>query len=117
MLSVIAVGIELADITPYTDIAWAHHDPSMFLELSKREYMLICERVAKQADILLVNLDAASLTPDQIVILYTAYSNSTPVLAIGLKTWSPLIEEMVAQKFADLDMAVQHIEENYKLKK
>ncbi len=85
----------------------AHHDSSTASDLSNREYALIIEKVVFQADALLVNLDVEKLTPTEVVILHHAYIQNKPIMAVGLRIWEPVIEEMLSNRINDLERAVK----------
>lgn len=117
MLSVVTVGFKLEELPTKYPIMFAQHDPSLALGLSSREYMLMVQRVVEQADVLVVNLGVKTLSPDEVVVLHTAYTKSTPILGVGHKTWTPLIEEMISQRFLDIELVADHIVANYKVSK
>lgn len=115
MISVVVVGFPLKSLEGFPGVAWAHHDSSTSSSLSTREYLLMIDRVILQADALLVNLEAESFTPNEVIILHTSYIHKTPVLGTGYKRWEPVIEEMVSKRVIDLTAAVEHIQSNYTL--
>lgn len=117
MISAVAIGFNLDELMKYPTIAWAHHDPSTAIGLSNREYMLMIKRAVEQADVVVVKVGEENLLPDEVVILHTAYTNKTPIIATSLRALSPLLEEMISQRLPGLDMIVDHITANYKLSK
>ncbi|MEK5060880.1 MULTISPECIES: hypothetical protein [unclassified Paenibacillus] len=117
MISAVAIGFSLESLSTYTDIAWAHHDPSTAIGMSNREYMLMVERAVVQSDVVVFDATNENLSVDEVVIIHTAYTNRTPIIAVGLRSLSPLLEEMVSQRLPGLDFVVDHLMANYRLSK
>lgn len=117
MISAIIIGFPLTSLEPYSQICWAHYDPSSAIGLSNREYMLTVEQTVAQSDVVVFNATVEALSIDEVVLIHTAYRNRTPIIAVGLQELSPLLGEMVSQRVPELDVAVKHLTTNYKLVK
>ncbi|WMT39255.1 hypothetical protein RE628_17540 [Paenibacillus sp. D2_2] len=117
MISAVIMGFSLEALSTYHSIAWAHHDPATATGMSNREYMLMVEQAIAQSDVVVFNATDDNLSIDEVVILHTAYINRTPIIAVGLRALSPLLEEMVSQRFPELDFVVEHLMASYKLSK
>lgn len=117
MLSATAVGFTVDEVSQFPHIAWALHDPSSADDMTEREYMLMAKQMVNQSDVLVCNLNRDGLTPDEVVLIHSAYTNSTPILAVGYKILTPLLKEMVSHRFADLEYLVDHLMANYKISK
>lgn len=84
-----------------------------FDEINSRETMLSIKKIVGDTDAIVVNLKKENLTPEEVVVLHSAYTISTPIFAVGYKILTPVVKEMVTRRFGDLEHLLDHISAYY----
>lgn len=78
-----------------------------------RELMIEIQRGIDNADIILINLNNAYLSADEIIVLYVAYSNNVPTYGVGDTIKNILVDEMLCRRFISIPEALEHIKNSF----
>lgn len=89
------------------------HSPFKMGELSPKEYELACGSILKNTKLLLVNLNKNNFNLDESFILFSAYTNSVPVIGVGYRCEQPFLDAILSNKFKFMEDALPHIRKNY----
>jgi hypothetical protein len=102
MLKVLTIGFDKNEIKPHENFIFAVHTPGLPEGMSYTEYIMKCQQMAKEADVVIVKgLIYRKLEEDEVILLYSAYTNSTPIFTV-----EPLEFEYYAEDYSELPSAL-----------
>ncbi|MEC0276910.1 hypothetical protein [Peribacillus frigoritolerans] len=113
MLKIIALGFEQGEIQPNENYIFAIHKPGVTEGMTNKEYYKKCRSFAEDADVILLKNKQENLAEDEVVILYSAYSNSTPIFGVGTPISSPLVGAVYSNAFLTVDDVIDHLNVHY----
>lgn len=113
MLKVVALGFEQGEISENENYVFAVHQSGVTEGMSTREYYMNCRSFAEDADVILIKNSTKNLSEDEVVILYSAYSKSTPIFGVGLPIGSPLVQAVYTNMFGNIDQVIDHMNVHY----
>lgn len=114
-INVLTVGIDRDELMPDERIIWGHHESGKPSELSAREYVLQCKKYVEQADVIVVNCDKGKLSVDEVFIITSAYTISTPIFSVGhnILCHDEILDAFLSNKFDSFKAAIEHIINHY----
>lgn len=110
------MGFAEDEITPVEGFIISNHKPGVTEGMTPQEYLLKVKETAREAEILIAKAKPTKLDEDEVVLLHTAYTTSTPIFVVGDHILSPLLETVCTNMFSTYATAVDHIKVNYSKK-
>lgn len=114
MLKLLMVGFDRQELVPHENFIFAIHSPGVPEDMSNTEYYLKCLNMVSEADIVLVKNVERCLFEDEVVILYSAYTTSTPIFGVGYPySDSPLLSVVMSNVFKHMEATIDHLNAYY----
>lgn len=119
MLKVLTIGFEKDEVKTHENFIIAVHTPGLPDGMTYAEYIMKCQQMAKEADVVIVKELDRKLEEDEVILLYSAYTNSTPIFTIknpkiDLDSYfSYLLIEFSVNFFDSLDDLYDHLNAYY----
>lgn len=111
------VGFSKEEATMFADsFILAVFNENYSEDFTVREHYLNMQRVIGLSAAVVCNLAKNNLSPDEVVLIHTAYTKSTPIFAVGhnMLIKSGILSELVSNSsFADLTHVFDHITAHY----
>ena len=114
-LKILTIGFEAAELAPSESLVFSVHSPGITEGMTPVEYFYQLIDTVSTADLVMVKTPDRNLREDEMILIYTAYTTSTPVFGADIKLLSPIFESMVANRMSTEDL-LDHLQVHYSSK-
>lgn len=112
-LKVVTVGLENNALTNEEVFDVVSFNSVVPDNLSSKEAIFIINKLAKDADIVIVNMDNFNDTPNETIFLQLSYTNDTPIFGVGKIPEEKFVKALILESFDDSESVADHLKAIY----